>query len=226
MVRIVISAIGESDCELIGDGFIAQPVNTVSSLAFVVFGVIVLYSTRRRTGSERTDRLVFAILMILTGLGSVLFHGPQGTGSRFLHDLSLLAVLLYLTAITAGALRGWSRQTQWTVYGISLAVTSAVLLLLPDSTNILAGIAVLALVGTDVFAHREGAVRKRWWFASILVMGLAVVFFVAGRTGSPLCGSTSLFQGHALWHVLSAAALWAYFEATVPARSRDVEGDG
>lgn len=46
-----------------------------------------------------------------------------------------------------------------------------------------------------------------------LVAGLgagALLAYVAGRTGSPWCRPESLVQPHALWHVLSAAALTAW----------------
>jgi hypothetical protein len=39
---------------------------------------------------------------------------------------------------------------------------------------------------------------------TLLAAGLAGL---AGRTGSPLCRPHSLLQGHALWHLLTAAAL-------------------
>ena len=42
---------------------------------------------------------------------------------------------------------------------------------------------------------------------AIAIGGIA---FLLGRTGSPLCRPDSLFQWHALWHVLVAVALVAY----------------
>ena len=42
--------IGESDCEDIDDGFLAQPVNALSSLAYTLFGIwLVIRAVRNRT---------------------------------------------------------------------------------------------------------------------------------------------------------------------------------
>jgi hypothetical protein len=44
----------------------------------------------------------------------------------------------------------------------------------------------------------------------LAAIALGGVAFLLGRTGSPLCDPASVFQWHALWHVLVAAALVAY----------------
>lgn len=218
MVLRLLLAIGESDCEHIGSGFLAQPVNAVSSLAFVVFGIVVWLSARRGAGRERTSRLAFGGLMIATGIGSVMFHGPQGPASHFLHDATFVVTLLALATMNLSGVFRWESRRTWVVFGLSSGVATAILLVWPASTNFIAGVVVLAIVGVDILIHRSGSVRQRWWIVSVVTMGFAVVLFVLGRTGGPLCDSSSLFQGHALWHVLSATALWAYFEATLPTR--------
>jgi hypothetical protein len=100
---------------------------------------------------------------------------------------------------------------------VGIAV-SAVLLMWPSATNVVAGAALIALVGQDIALHRSGSINVSWWIAAVAAMAVALLFFIAGRTGSPLCDSSSLFQGHALWHILAATALWAYFMATTPTR--------
>jgi hypothetical protein len=218
MLLSLITAIGESDCESIGAGVLAQPVNAFSSLAFVVFGFIVLFSMRAQGQTERVNRLIIAMLMIATGIGSVLFHGPQGPASHFLHDVT---ILLTMTAIVAMNLAGILEWTERRVLVILLSVgiaVSVVLLTWPSSTNVVAGIALAALVGQDIALHRSGSINTRWWIAAVVAMAVALLFFITGRTGGPLCDSSSLFQGHALWHILAATALWAYFMATTPTR--------
>lgn len=218
MVLSLFAAIGDSDCENIGSGLLAQPVNAVSSLAFVVFGVIVLFSISGRESNERSNRLLFGVLMIATGLGSLLFHGPQGGASKYLHDATFLLTFLAIAAMNLSGVLGWSRRRTWAILSGAFIVVSTLLLLWPSGTNILAGVAFMALVGVDVALQRCGTVDRRWWYAAVIAMAIAGIFFVAGRTGGPLCDSSSLFQGHALWHLLSATALWAYFLSTTPAR--------
>jgi hypothetical protein len=86
-----------SDCERIRPGPIAQPANTLSSLAFVLAAVpIDRIGRRRRQPAWRAVALASAI----EGLGSVAYHGPGGHGSKLLHDAGLVA----LTASLAAAL--------------------------------------------------------------------------------------------------------------------------
>ena len=217
-VRLV-SAIGETDCEAIGSGILAQPVNAVSSLAFSVFGLVILFSMSRFKGPERVNRLIIGILMIATGVGSVLFHGPQGAASHFLHDVTILLTMTAIVTMNVAGIKRWSEQRVWLILGGMAVVISVVLLIWPSSTNVVAGVALVVLVVQDVALHRSRSIRTGWWIMAIVAMAVALLFFVVGRTGGPLCDSSSLFQGHALWHILSATALWAYFIATAPARS-------
>jgi hypothetical protein len=50
---------------------------------------------------------------------------------------------------------------------------------------------------------------------ALLAGGGALIAYVLGRTGSPLCRPTSPVQLHAAWHVLSAVALAAVAEARI-----------
>jgi hypothetical protein len=218
MIVSFIGAIGESDCENIGAGILAQPVNAISSLVFVLFGIIVVVSAVSQSGTERVNRFIVGTLMIATGVGSVLFHGPQGPGSHFLHDATILLTMAAIATMNIAGLLYWTEKRVWLILGATGVGVTAVLAVWPASTNVVAAVALIVLIGQDVALHRSGSIRTRWWIAAIVAMAVALLFFVAGRTGSPFCDSASFLQGHALWHILAATALWAYFLATTPTR--------
>ena len=50
--------------------------------------------------------------------------------------------------------------------------------------------------------------------AALALLACAAVLNLVGRTGGPLCRPDALVQGHAAWHVLTAAALWAWGTAS------------
>ena len=83
-----------SDCERIRPGLIAQPVNTVSSLAYVVAGAVLASRARREGGPLESRRLAVAAAAVAAGLGSVLYHGPGGRWSKRAHDTALAALVL------------------------------------------------------------------------------------------------------------------------------------
>lgn len=82
--------VGASDCERLGEGLIAQPVNTWSSLAFVVVGVVIVAVARSEL--RQSDRL-FGLLLVAIGFGSMAFHGPQPGVARWLHDAPIVVLL-------------------------------------------------------------------------------------------------------------------------------------
>lgn len=83
--------LGTSDCERIGEGLLAQPVNAISSLGFIAAGSLIVYRGLRR----RQARIVmFGAATAAVGVGSVLFHGPQPAGAEAVHDLSIAGVVV------------------------------------------------------------------------------------------------------------------------------------
>ena len=136
--------VAASDCERIRPGLIAQPANTVSSLAFIVAAVPIWQQGRAGRG--------VAAALAFEGIGSVAYHGPGGRVAKFMHDIGL--VFLTLT-----------------------------------------------------FLRVAPSLRPR---PSALALGAAaVVLHSLSRTGGPLCSCNSRLQGHAVFHVLAAAAIAA-----------------
>lgn len=104
-----VEAIDEaSDCEAVRDGILGQPANTVTSLAFVAVGVVVLQTVRRR-GLEDVPRRVFGWLLVATGLGSAIYHGPHPPGARFVHDLPIIGLIVFMVFVEVSVRRSGER---------------------------------------------------------------------------------------------------------------------
>lgn len=144
------SHVAESDCERIRPGLIGQPANTLSSLSFVAAAIPIWKLAG--SGRSRGWKLVAAAL-VFEGIGSVLYHGPGGKFSKFIHDIGLVA----LAASFAAVVRDEPGVLKPTPVATSLGVSAAAL-------------------------------------------------HVLSRTGGPLCSCNSRVQGHAIFHVLAAAA--------------------
>ena len=86
-----VRALGGSDCEALHPGWLGQPVNAGSSLAYVASGVCAL----RRGGPVAP-----AAALSLVGAGSLLYHGPMPRGAGAFHDGSI-AALVPTSAIVA-----------------------------------------------------------------------------------------------------------------------------
>lgn len=90
------------DCELVSSEVLGQPVNSLTALAFVIAGVAVWIGTRR---------LLVALGLVSTGVGSFLFHGPMPAPAQLLHDITLwFLVVVVGVAIISDLRHGHSWQ--------------------------------------------------------------------------------------------------------------------
>ena len=85
--------IGESDCELLSGGLLAQPINSWTSVAYIAVGVWIL---GRRVRLYRGLKTTYGLLVVALGVGSIAFHGPQPAGARWLHDLTIVSVVSFV----------------------------------------------------------------------------------------------------------------------------------
>lgn len=173
---------GGTDCEAFAGGYLTQPVNALSSLAYVLVGALLIGRAR---GLPRPARWLTGgggLLAVLVGAGSFAYHGPQPSAGRLLHDVPVDALVAAAAAVVLARL---ARRRP----------------VLPGADGRLAGLLAVTAAA-------------------------AAAAYVLGRTGAPLCAPTSPLQGHALWHVLSAAVVGlgaaaltaAGAEAPTPAR--------
>ncbi|WP_125778324.1 hypothetical protein [Antribacter gilvus] len=191
-------------CERAGDGLLVEPVSAVTSLAYVVAAVVIVALLRR---AGRPVPHAYVVLVAGIGVGSVVQHGPDPAWSDVVHDLPLVGVLCFVAADGVAVLAGRPRRWWWWV-----APTAALMvpvLVRPRAGDLAqVGVAVVAALLVLERARHEPAVRLRVaWALGLLAVGGLVGSL--SRTGAPLCDPSSLFQGHAVWHVLSAAALVA-----------------
>jgi hypothetical protein len=211
-------------CELAGGTPWAEPLSTWTSLAFVVSGVaIVVAALRARPGTPSGTspappdgaaatgvRLTFGVLVVLIGVGSVIQHGPSPAWNPVVHDPPLLGALALVAADAVADLTGRRLRTWWwlapTLLGAALAALSV-----PVSTAAQVLVAVVAVAASTWRAWRRPAVRRRTVTALVL-LAVGGTIGTLTRSGWPLCDADGPFgvalQGHAVWHVLAAVALW------------------
>lgn len=177
-----------ADCERIIEGFLAQPANALTSLAFVAVARLVWRARKR----------VVAMALGATGVGSFLFHGPMPPGSQWAHDVSL-AWLLIAVGLYA---------TRWERLGGAPALggIGALLAVAPVTADPAAGLAATGAIASAVWRRRN----VRTW-AALALLGLGALVGRMSATGGPWCEPGALLQGHSFWHLASAAAvaLWA-----------------
>lgn len=172
------------DCERILASWWGQPVNTATCAAFLIGAGVIWWR-----GADR----VMAALVAMIGVGSIAFHGPMPAWGEFLHDLTIVWALVWVILIELRLLRFWPLAF---LFGGLLALTPAV----ADP-----GQAVLAAATLTVQLRARDQISLRR--VSIGLLALGALIGTLSRTGWPLCDPDSWWQGHGVWHVLSATAL-------------------
>jgi hypothetical protein len=236
------SAANRYFCEYAQSGLIREPANTVSNLGFVATGLMsvwLLWKEKFRGNENPFTRspaiaVLFSSLPILLGFGSMAMHASEtDLGGEF----DLLAMYLVAGFTTAYALR---RYFGWGWGGFTLAMVLAVLFCEAAGAYHQPVIPVLDYAGDAAFAlliavtvaiETLNAVRKKamrenkWGVAALLSFLAAFAAWNFGRNDCPFFRQDSLWQPHALWHLLFALALFFLFllyvsENTRPGRKR------
>jgi hypothetical protein len=122
----LLGAMGGTDCERIGAGWLAQPANAVSSLAYVAVAGWLLRDARR----PENDRIVLvssAAALAAVGAGSLAYHGPQPGWAPLVHDGSILGLGAVLFGVAVRGLvlrrplgepRRWRTAGVWAAAGL------------------------------------------------------------------------------------------------------------
>lgn len=176
------------DCEAIVHAVLGQPVNSLTTIAFVIGGAVVIV---------RTGHLWLGIASIATGVGSFLFHGPMPSYAQWAHDASIGWLLL----VVAAHGRVWERWAHLP----GLLIVAAVVAIPGTADPLAVGLATVAIVALVV---RDAS---RQTLAPLALLVTVAIIGRLGSTGGPLCDPGSIWQPHGLWHVGAATAVtwWA-----------------
>ena len=162
-------------------------------------GALLIALDRRWSSAGR--RSVAGVLLVAVGAGSFLYHGPAPPGAQFVHDVTIAALVGFLGwwGAPVVVLRWW--------WGVAVGLVVALLALAPATSGlVLAILAGGACLGIIVRLAGSDVLRSHLLLGALLGLAAAGAALL-GATGAPLCAPDSLFQAHAAWHVLSAAAL-------------------
>jgi hypothetical protein len=189
-------------CERFGEGPLGQPASAVTSLAFVLAGVLVLAGRRGAAGV----RWPYALLVIAVGVGSVVQHGPHPPWQAYAHDLPLATLLGFVAADAAADLGGRRPPYRWLPVAVGLLVPVGMVPVVaagPVASSVVQGLLAALAIGLNL---ARGWVRPQLRRRLSVVLGLLAAGTLGERTS--WCQPDGLWQGHAAWHVLAAAALW------------------
>ena len=194
-------------CEPDVAGWIVHPAETVTALAYLATALLIWTTDRPRDSLLPVGRM--PAMMTIVGLASMLFHASF---AAVFQQLDLAAIFLVTGLLLAASLvsRGYVAPHAFPRTAVALAGGGSLLpfvhLWLGFAGLALQAAAVLLLFGRDETRRSApGAYRAA---IGLLLPGVALL--VLDHAGVACLGGrlAHVVQPHAIWHVLSAAALF------------------
>jgi hypothetical protein len=192
-------------CERILHAGLSEPINTITNLAAIIFGIITLYLVR--TYMPRSYGLyLLAMLLVATGVGSFLWHGTREPLALSFDTIPGLLFLLTFLFVWVKELKN-----RWWGYGaVTLFVMVLWFIIYSGIGNIL-GFIWAGLIGVVVLFGLILTLYTHILFPTVIKLSVATLVLAAAAVtfrmiDLPLCESTP-FGTHFLWHIfLSLAA--------------------
>ncbi len=183
-------------------------IDNVSMVAFILIPWLVNLAQMGRW----SDRVLFTTYGVLLGgyAAGYWFIGPElGVGlDLFGISIGLWAISEVLHRWHSPALRPLSGLVGFGVAAV-FGLTPAVMLSDPGGHWWV----VLFWIPGSLARHPPPTRRRYvpWFWAGVASFAVAYAIWLTGKADHPWCAPDSLLQAHAVWHVLSAAATWAFF---------------
>jgi len=192
---------------------VTNPANTWSNLLYLALGVLMWREARRRASPALS---LFGPASIAVGVFSFAYHASYTAFLQFFDFVGMFLFCFTVLALNARRL-GWipaERQVAFYLGGVAL-FSALVPLLFGTRFPIqgLVGALVLAMIGQELALRRRSGPlpAHRWWWAALALIALAAFFSLLDLTRAWCDPADHRLQGHALWHLLSAASLYALF---------------
>lgn len=200
--------------------FFHQPINTYSNLAYFFFGLLILLIARqdhRNRVNGSGNRLAgFPLLSALMGgcfvylsIGSAFFHASLTYVGQRVDMNATYSILLTLLGITLYHLVyhvQLSKPQQWVWVGWLLVVIGLFLpvALLVSSSRLVPALILLLNAGMVVNYFQFRRQRSIWVVLLSFVLIILAIYIRTLDVQKVGCDPYSFFQGHALWHLLTA----------------------
>lgn len=196
-------------CEQIRCHWIAEPINTYSSLAFIIVSIILFTLSYFKENSE-TKAIPYLTFVI--GIGSVLYH--MGVNYIF-HMLDVAAIYLFLgwiTKINLTRLNLISDEKKFYFYGIYVTAFLIIghifyLNYLPFQNLLIIAIAGYIYTEYKLFKTSEEKAIPYFLFAAGGSLIIGKIFSLLDQNKILCDPNHSWFQGHAVWHILAAISI-------------------
>lgn len=196
-------------CESQLCGWLQQPANTWSNVGYLIAAILIF-----RSDKKTLERQFFFWSTFILFIGSTLFHMSGAHFGKMIDVGAMLALSMGICALSIERYFYWDRRRTQILFLSGLTV-SLVFLYIFDIGNIPFSIELLIAGILEIKMIREGRGKliPRIFFLALFIEFCAVVVLLLDLTRTWCDPNNHIINGHAVWHLLSAAAIYTFFRA-------------
>ncbi len=191
-------------------GWVTEPANAWSNVAFFVMG---FYLLARAAKQKRAPLYLVGATSLLVGIGSFLFH----TSGTFIGEFLDLSAMYFISALmlTMEARRIWTMTLPKLVICFALLSggSMALVLLFHKIGIVVFGVQVALVYAVNIGwkFRRTASVDHRYafWLGGTFAGALGI--WSLDLTGVMCEPKNHFFNGHSAWHVLTALCLYFFY---------------
>jgi hypothetical protein len=203
-------------CELPRPGaLIVQPANSWSSYGYAFLGFLMIVLARAKGWASAFPPIaaqIFGATAIFVGLGSVLLHATLTLWGQFFDVMGMYLTSGFMLVCAIARWRSLSGRQAALLYVVVVLALVALLYAMPEVRRFLFAMILVVAILTELALARplRWQAKLPYYLSGITAKAVAFTIWNLDQNGI-LCAPNSLFQGHAVWHLLGATALWLTF---------------
>lgn len=204
-------------CEETLCSIISEPSNTWSNLAYFASAIFLYRSSLNKTmNSSVQGRLkYYAFTVFLCGAGSFVYHASNNRATQFLDFAGMFAVAWPLQTSNLSRTGAISRRQE-----IPFALAGSLLwsCLVPILNYIgfpIQSLVIVLVLGIAITEFQLNRVKRpilprsrSYFYRSVACLGIAAIFSFLDASRIWCNPEWHIVQGHAIWHIFSALALF------------------
>lgn len=192
--------------------FVIQPIAAYSNLAFVLVGLLIVFSPP----TAFQHRITYGLGLIAIGFGSGFYHVSLTRAGEWFDLVGIYVLVGLMVMSNLTRLRPLSQRQFLAGYLALVALGGLQMAVAPRLQQVMFGALIVAALVLEALAWRKPSGPRRCLFAGLGTFAVGVAVWVLDGRLLP-CQPDSLIQWHAVWHTLAALAaglLFLYYQST------------